>query len=531
MTPFSRKQKTRSNRDTENNSAWTLDKILLATRGRLIVYPSKGSQLAEGANGSTGKRVGHRLSIVTSLKSIHFRKFSTDTRTICPGDLFIAISGPNYDGADFADKAIKKGAAGLLIDHFKHDKVLGLIKKTSFPESLSALPVILVENALQALGDLAAYHRSRLKNLRVIAVTGSSGKTTVKEMTAAVLSKKFNTHKSKSNFNNLIGLPVSLLQAEPHHEIAVLEMGMNQPGEIARLTEIADPDLGCIINVHEAHLAGLGSIEGVAQAKNELFAGMKSWGKLIINTDDRRIRSLARQYRQDKITFAATAAGRRHDPAIKATHIINLGEEGMVFTLHLGDDKARVKIRSIGVHNVSNALASAAIGYGAGMKLSEIVRGLKSFSPSEKRTHLVHLPSLGLKVIDDSYNANPSSMNAAIETLRDLKQKRKAIAVLGDMLELGHKSLSAHRSLGEKVALLGIEYLAATGTFAKEVTATARIFGMPDRQARAFSDKYAIADWIRQLVDAGELTTGDWLLLKGSRGMQMDTVLEKLMKN
>jgi UDP-N-acetylmuramoyl-tripeptide--D-alanyl-D-alanine ligase len=464
---------------TVQDPVWSVSQVLLATDGRFLA----------------------------GLPEIRVRSISTDTRTVGAGDLFLALTGPRFDGHQFIGDAVSKGAAGIVVSRL--------------PEALPPVTVILVEDTLQALGDLAAYRRSLLPHLRVAAITGSSGKTTVKEMTAAILGQRCKLLKTQGNFNNLVGLPLSLLPVGYQHDMAVLEMGMNRAGEIARLTEIADPDLACITNVQEAHLAGLGSIEGVARAKGELFAGLKSWGKLVVNEDDRRIRALARRCPQEKITF-----GRNPRAFVRATHIRNCGEEGMAFTLHLGSERTRVRLKVFGPHNVANALAAAALAHGAGLRLAEIAAGLSAFTAYDKRLQIQEIG--GLKVVNDTYNANPASMLAALEALQGMSRDRRAAVALGDMLELGRQSKAAHQFVGEAVARLGFDYLFAMGEFAETVVTAAREAGMPADRLGKFGDRNELVAALHRLQQTQELQTGDWLLIKGSRGMQMEKIIAEL---
>jgi UDP-N-acetylmuramoyl-tripeptide--D-alanyl-D-alanine ligase len=323
---------------TVQNPAWNLEQVVQATGGRVL-------------NAQAGFR---------------FRSVTTDSRLIEPGDLFLALKGEKFDGHDFLQLAVQKGAVGLVVERE--------------PDFSVPVAVVLVDDTLQALGDLAAYRRSIMPELLVLAITGSSGKTTVKEMTAAIFAQRFVVLKTKGNFNNLVGLPLSLLPVAYRHKVAVLEMGMNRPGEIARLTEIANPDLACIVNVQEAHLEGLGSIGGVARAKGELFAGIKSSGKIVVNLDDPEIRKLAMSSPQQQITF-----GLRRQAQVRATHVKNNGEQGMTFTLHIGAEKTRVKLGALGGHNVMNSLAAAALAYGSGLSLTEIAQGLQAVKAYDKR--------------------------------------------------------------------------------------------------------------------------------------------------
>jgi UDP-N-acetylmuramoyl-tripeptide--D-alanyl-D-alanine ligase len=465
--------------NTVQDPVWTLSQVLLATGGRFV----SGSPDAK------------------------FRAISTDTRTLQPGDLFVALAGERFDGRQFVREAVRKGAAGVIVP--------------AMPEEVLPVPVILVADALKALGDLAAYRRASMSSLQVIALTGSSGKTTVKEMCAAILKEEYNVLKTEGNLNNLIGLPLTLLRVDASHDVALLEMGMNHPGEIARLTEIADPDIACIINIQSAHLAGLHSIEGVARAKGELFQGGKSWAKFCVNLDDKRVRALARQYSQEQITF-----GRSRRAFVRATHVRNLGEEGMLFTLHIGVEKMRIRMGCLGEHNVGNALAATAMAWAAGVKPARIARGLANFTPYDKRLQMETIG--GLKIINDCYNANPSSMLAAFNTVRAMKKNRKSVAVLGDMLELGEESEAAHRRLGETAACKGFDYLFACGQFGRRVVEGALHAGMTMKQAKQAESKEEIVEAIVNLVALGELRENDLLLVKGSRGMRMETIIEQL---
>lgn len=464
------------------NLLWTLSQVLVATGGRLL----------------SGR-------IETGLQRI-----CTDSRVIKTGDLFVALRGENFDGHAYLAQALEKGAAGLVVERE--------------PEKMPSVPVVLVPDTLRALGDLAAYRRSLMPDLKVLAITGSCGKTTVKEMLAAILGRKYKVLKTEGNFNNLIGLPLSLLPVELGHEFAVLEMGMNQPGEIARLTEIADPDIACITNVQDAHLAGLSDINGVARAKGELFAGIKTWGRLVVNADDKRVQGIARRCSQKQITF-----GRKLRADIRGLRLRGLGERGMSFTLRIGGNEARVKMRGLGAHNVQNALAAAGMAHAAGLQLKDIVAGLESFAPFEKRLQVQRLNG-GIRLVNDTYNANPSSVLAALETLRQMDHSHKKVIILGDMLELGAQSVAAHQAIGRQVALMGFDALLAVGDFAENLIAAAWKDGMSRETAKVFTNKGQISVWLRQEITAGGLKTGDWVLVKGSRGMRMETITHGLLE-
>lgn len=459
---------------------WSLEQLLAAVSGRLLA-------------GSNGAAV--------------FRGICIDSRSVRPGDIFIALSGNRYDGHDYLAEAVVNGACGVIV--------------SKQPVAVDSVPVILVNDTLKALGDLAAYRRMARPDLLVLALTGSSGKTTVKEMVATILAQKINVLKTSGNFNNLVGLPLSLLPVTSSHDLAVLEMGMNRFGEIARMVEIAAPDIVCITNIQEAHLEGVGgTLEGVAKAKGEIFAGLKSSGKLIVNIDDERVKKQADQYDQEKTTFGCTAQA-----WVRATDIRTLDEEGISFTLHIGhDQRSEVKISTLGLHNVMNALAAAAMTYTAGMNIVEIAAGLARFEPYDKRLKVQTLAN-GLKLINDSYNANPASMRAALQILRDMKRNHRAVAVLGDMLELGEQSEDLHLSIGKAAGSLGLDYLLVIGTYADYVVNGAKAAGMSSARIVKFVDKAELGDWLKAGIDNKMLAAGDWILLKGSRGMQMETVV------
>ncbi len=460
---------------------WKLSDVLLATGGRFVSGPAKA----------------------------RFASVSTDTRTIQKGDMFLALTGANFDGAEFALDAVRKGAGGIIVE--------------TVPEQEVNVPVIQVDDALRALGDLAAYRRAEVTDLNVVGITGSSGKTTVKEMAAAILSQEFNVLKTTGNFNNLIGMPLSLLPVDNQHDVAVLEMGMNRPGEIARMTEIADPDIACIVNVQAAHLAGLGSVEGVARAKGEIFDGCSSWAKLCVNYDDKLVRGLARKMHQEQIPY-----GRHAKALVRATHVKNMGEKGMAFTLHIGTERVRLQIAVMGEHNVSNSLAAAAIAHAAGLDISQIVEGLEKFQAFDKRMQIVDVG--GLKVVNDCYNANPASMMAAFDTVQGMRGEHKTIAILGDMLELGDASEKAHRRLGEMVACKGFDYLLVYGEYSKIVAQGAMDASMTLRQVHRLPDKDAILQTIFECMEEKSFGKGDYFLVKGSRGMCMEKIVAGLQR-
>ena len=475
--------------------AWSVKHLLAATKGQVI----SGKQKA------------------------YYHQVSTDSRTITPGDVFVALHGEHFDGHDFIELAVENGAAVVVVDQEcgpVNDDVL----------------VVKVLDTLAALGALAGYRRRLLgKRLLVASITGSSGKTTVKEMTAAIFAfckEQEQTCvdsvlKTEGNFNNLIGLPLSLLPVTSAHKTAILEMGMNSFGEIAKLAAIADPDIGCINNVQPAHLLGLGTVEGVAAAKGELFAGMRPESIKVVNYDDPHIRRLVKGDCGRKIGFAVTATGRRFKPAVQVTRIFSRGHLGTSFTLDVEGEKNRVSLQVPGNHNVSNAAAAAAIAVAAGIPVAAIVAGLESYVAYDKRMVTVTLPG-GLQVVNDTYNANPASMAAALQTVASFGEQGQRIAALGDMLELGELAEAAHEQVGRQVAELGYNELAVTGEYATAVSRGALAAGMAESCIHIFPDPKTIAVWLYHLISNGVVAGDDWLLAKGSRGMRMETIIEEL---
>jgi len=509
------------------------DVVLIAGKGHETYQITAGGRTyfddrIEAANGSLRWKGGHLLAATSGRleqegTSILLGRISTDTRTLEPGDVFVALRGENFDGHDYVTAAIEKGAAAVVVEEQK----AGLVRE-------KRVWVIRVRDTLQALGDLAHYRRSLVApEVKVIGITGSSGKTTVKEMTASILSKAYENIpgqpvlKTKGNLNNLIGLPLSLLNIDAGHRVAVMEMGMNRPGEIERLTRVADPDVGCITNVQAAHLEGLGSIEGVARAKGELFATMSGRGIRVVNLDDPHVRELGGEHGDNTVGFAVTPVGRRFDPVVRATRIVSLGEHGMRFTLHVGKWRRRLAIPATGMHNVANCAAAAAIATAAGIEPETIARGLVEYTSGDKRLQIARLPG-GIHVVNDSYNANPSSMTAALKTVSGFGTRCRRVALLGDMLELGTGAADAHRRIGKLVAELGFDYLGVTGQFAGAVAGAARESGMQKSAARVCADKESMVEWVADLVAKGNIGTDDWLLIKGSRGMRMEQVLQAL---
>ncbi len=452
-----------------------------------------------------------------------FSAITTDSRTVGGQNVFVALSGDVHDGHDFLEQAVANGAGCLIVADARR---------------AAGLPAACIEVAdtLTALGDLAHWRRravQRQQNPVVVGLTGSCGKTTVKEMTAAIFQCRWPDRgdrpagrvlKTKGNFNNLVGLPLSLLPLNARHRAAVLEMGMNRPGEIARLTQIADPDIACITNVHGAHLEGLGSIDGVARAKGELFDTTDRRTVLIVNLDDERVVACARRHDRATIGFSVHPGQRPADALVWAAESVADEAGFLTLTLYVGERQVRLTIRAPGLHNAANACAAAAIAHAAGIDLACIVAGLESFRSSANRMQTVETPS-GIQVLNDSYNANPASMSSALETLARLAAGRR-VALLGDMLELGATAPGLHEELGRQVARLGIDYLGLVGGFAEAIRQGALAGGMREEQIIVLQGKERAVDWLSELVHSARLQPGDWVLVKASRGLALDTVVE-----
>jgi UDP-N-acetylmuramoyl-tripeptide--D-alanyl-D-alanine ligase len=438
-----------------------------------------------------------------------FLGISTDSRTVGKGQLFWALRGETFDGHDFVKEAVKKGAAGAVVDK----------GWTIDLPANSRASIIAVPDTLKALGDLSRRWR-RGFDARVIAITGSGGKTTTKEMTYAILSLEGLTLKNEGNFNNLIGLPLSLFLLNEDHRYAVLEMGMNRPGEIGRLTEIADPDIGLITNVGHAHIEGLGSIEGVAKAKVELLDKLAPRALAVLNGDDRILMQAAAAFRKKPVTF-----GQGLQNTVRVERIRNRGREGFSFDIHWRGKSFSVKIRVPGYHNVYNALAAAAIALSLEIPKDRIQEGLSQFEGIKGRFKVVPLQD-GSILIDDTYNSNPSSLRLSLKSLKALAPKdRKVIVGLGEMLELGEETETSHVEAGEMVADAGADWLVALGDHAPEMIQGALDKGFSRRRTIRVRNHKEMGAKILEIMKPGDL-----VFLKASRRIGLERVAETLKK-
>jgi len=390
-----------------------------------------------------------------------FRGVSIDTRSLAAGDLFIAIVGPHFDAHRFLDQALAAGAGGLVVE----------AGRGRLPAAAEKLPCVAVPDTTRALGALAQGHRSRFEG-PVVALTGSCGKTTTKEMCAAVLGASAPCLKTEGNLNNEFGLPLTLLQREAEHARVVVELGMNQRGEIARLAAIAGPNVAVLTNVGSAHIEHLGSIEEIAAEKGDLFAALDETGVAVANRDDPLVSAQARRSRGRILGY-----GLSPEAEVRAEELRFLDEGSYAFSLVALSQRIPVRVLGLGDTTVINALAAAAAGIACGLELDAIAQGLAAYRPPRGRMTRLELAS-GATLIDDSYNANPQSMQAALENLARLRGRGRAAAVLGDMGELGDTGEEAHVATGGRASELGIDFLVALGERAGAYAKGAREAGM-----------------------------------------------------
>jgi UDP-N-acetylmuramoyl-tripeptide--D-alanyl-D-alanine ligase len=437
----------------------------------------------------TIEEAAHSLGVPYDGVDAAFKRVCTDSRTVQPGDFFVALAGPNFDGHDYVESAFDKGAVVAMVSHKLPLKI----------------PQLVVSNTLHGLGDLARAYRVGFSH-PLIGVTGSNGKTTVKEMLGSILSLSGPVHVTQGNLNNEIGVPLTLLQLESEDEFAVIEMGANHKGEIAYLSRLALPDIGLVTNAGAAHLEGFGSLEGVAEAKGELFQNLANSATAIINLDDRfAARWLEMSEHCNQLTFGENE---KADVQIRA---VVQQQSSMAFKLSCNGETIDVNLKVLGTHNVLNAAAAAATCIAAGRSLNTIKQGLERFEPVSGR--LKYVDGLnGAQVIDDAYNANPSSMRAAIDVLSN--QKGKRILVMGDMLELGDNAAVSHREMGAYAKKVEIDFMFATG-------------GLCQSAVEAFGDNAEYFDDLEELIKSLQplLDADTTVLVKASRGMHLEKVV------
>ena len=453
-------------------------------------------QAAVGAAVHNGKLAGNTV----------FPHITTDTRKISSGDLFVALRGEKFDGADFAAEALERGAAAVIV---------GTPLSTSAEKALKKAKgtVLKAEDGLRAYQAIA--HAWRMKyDIPVIAITGSNGKTTTKELTAAVLSGRGPVCRTVANYNNEVGLPLTLLGITEKDTAAVVEIGMRGLGQIAALAPAAAPTIGIVTNVCEVHMELLGSIENIAKAKAELVQAIPAGGTVILNADDVRVAAM-RALAADGVRVLTYGIKENADVRAEA---LRFAADGAQFMVTWANERHDYSIPLAGRHNVSNALAALAAGFVLGLTPQEMQAGLRTLTPTKMRYEVHEVGAQ--RFINDAYNASPSSMRAALETTAALYHGRR-IAVLGDMLELGDAAEEAHREIGRRAAELGFAALVTYGPQAQWMHEAAEAAGCP--VCRHAATHEAAAEHLRAL-----LRDGDTVLFKGSRGMKMEAVIALL---
>lgn len=432
---------------------------------------------------------------------------STDTRTLAAGELFLALSGPNFDGNRFAAQALAAGAGALL-----------LREREGVLDGLPAgVPVLLHPDPRRALADLAAWHRSRL-SVPVIGITGSCGKTTTKNIVRDLLSHRMSVVASPSSFNNEVGVPLTLLMADETTQLCVIEMGTNHPGEIAALCRIARPTAGIITNVGAAHLEGLGSLEGVAREKGDLAAALPRDGFLVLDADCRFLPALRARTAARVVTYSVNGApGERGD----------LDASDLVF--HSGGTTFRLNGREVtspllGTHNVQNLLAALCVCIGLRVPIEEVLPAVPALRGGRQRMERIDVGEL--VVFDDSYNANPESMRAAVRVLAGLHGHRRRVLVLGDMLELGDLAAELHHRIGVEAARAGIDLLILVGELARAAAAGALEGGLDPSSVVHYAGTEEAAEGVSR-----HLRAGDVVLVKGSRRLRLEEVVRGIQRD
>jgi len=427
--------------------------------------------------------------------------YSIDSRTLNPGDVFFAIRGERFDGHDFVAAALERGACAAVV---ARDRVAGLT------EAAKQKPLLATDDVLAALQRLAAAVR-RHWGKRLVAITGSAGKTTTKEAVATVLGAKFRVLKSQGNLNNGYGVPLQLLRLEPEHEVAVIEMGMSAAGEIAALCRIAAPDWGVVTNVGHAHAEFFADgVAGVARAKYELVESLPRHGVAFLNCDDAYVSQFGRDFDGKAVYYGRGPCGDPHAESVEA-----LGAEGLRMQVRAGEEHSSLGLHLPGEHNAANALAAIAVGVEAGISLAECCAALETLRPEDKRGQV--LTARGATLINDAYNSNPEALKSMIRTLAGMPARRR-ILVAGEMLELGREAEALHAACGKAAAEAGIDIVVGVRGNARPIVDAARAGGA---EALFVETPEAAGEWLRE-----HLQPGDAVLLKGSRGVKLERALE-----
>jgi UDP-N-acetylmuramoyl-tripeptide--D-alanyl-D-alanine ligase len=431
------------------------------------------------------------------------RGYSIDSRTINPGELFFAIKGPRFDGHAFLDQVFARRAAAAIVD-----------REWQAPQTGRLL--IRVKSPINAMQTLAREVRRRW-GMPIVGVTGSAGKTTTKEMIAAVLGKKYTVLRTVGNLNNEYGLPLCLLRAERYQTMGVLEMGMSAKGEIRKLASIAEPNQGVVTNVNPVHLEFFKSVDEIAEAKAELIEGLHEPQVAYLNNDDARVRNMARKFAGKIVTYGIKSVA-----AFKVQQIQDLGLNGTAFTINHGRRAINFSLPLLGQHNISNAVAAAAVGVTNEVSWEHVAEAIGEMRPEKMRGEVVKFRE-GFVVIDDSYNSNPKALAEMLRFIGKLQGFQRKIVVAGEMLELGAEGPELHRSCGREAAKTGVHLLVGVQGAARGILDGAREAGMDGARLR----------FVRDAVDAGDLLArtvqkGDVVLLKGSRGVKLEQALNTL---
>jgi UDP-N-acetylmuramoyl-tripeptide--D-alanyl-D-alanine ligase len=429
---------------------------------------------------------------------------STDSRTLKKGDAFFALKGDKFDGHKFLKQVFENGASLAVVEETWFRKNREMFKDN---------PILVVNDTTKALGAFAKNYRSKF-DIPVIAVAGSNGKTTTKDMIASVLSGKYNVLRTEGNLNNHIGVPLMIFKIDPKVEIAVIEIGTNHPGEISYLCDILNPNYGLITNIGKEHLEFFRNLEGVRKEEAALFdyLGSKS-GAVFMNSDDALVKSSAVKIKE-KISFGFSGMA---DYKGMINSSANNGQSEFQIS-RKGKNILSLKISLPGKHNMINALVAAAIGLQFGVNKNLVKEALINFKPSFGRMELLEMN--GIKIIKDCYNSNPDSLKSGLETLAEMKSNGKKLVVLGDMLEIGLRAPEEHRLAGEIIKRLGFEYVFLYGAQSKY---TFKELENTGKYCKYYSDKFALSKDLKGLVKEGDL-----VFIKGSRGMQMETVIDGL---
>ena len=447
--------------------------------------------------------------VISGDPGARIERWAIDTRSLQPGDLFVAIRGERFDGHDFVTAALAAGAAGAVVT-----------ATPALPEAGKAGPaplLIQVADTTRALQDGAREVRRR-SGAKVVAITGSAGKTTTKELTAEFLAAKYTVFRNKGNLNNHIGLPLSLLELRARPQVAVVELGMNHAGEIRTLVAVAEPEIRVWTNVGDAHMGFFESADAIADAKAEILEHARPDDLLVANADDERIRARAPQFAGRTLTFGLSDAA-----DVRASDVRHRGLDGMAATVTGPGGRARLETPLLGTGNLLNLLAATAVAMEMGVPLAAIAERAATMKPAARRGELLRLPG-GITIVDDSYNSSPAALTKAIETMAAATGSARKVAVLGEMLELGAHADRLHAECGRAAATAGLALLIAVGgDAARSLAVAARAAGMPPAAVVHVASSADAAD-----LAAARVRPGDLVLVKGSRGIRTDMVVDRL---